>query len=107
MTSLWATVVINLSIDENTPTRNHMRSSIRTDGTNPIVLGFGQLRGNPVPSQERDGLVHVSRREGRTSYFCWFHALDYKAISAKWQSVERGGSYSLPGPFPRLFPGWI
>src|SRR6266540_2578940 len=103
MTGLRAAIVIDLPIEEDAPARNYMWVSIREDGTKPIVFGFSQLRGDPVPGHERNGVVHISARESRSSRFYQFHVLDYKTILNNSQFDLRRS----PNQLARLFVGPI
>src|ERR1041384_1204251 len=89
MLCLRTPIVIDLSIHINAPARYNMWMSIWADGTKPIVLGFSQLRGDPVPGQERDRLVHISFWKFWSGDFCGFHTPDYKAIFVNPQSIWR------------------
>ena len=80
MTCLGTAVVIDFSIQVNAPAWDNMRMPVGADGTKPVMFGFGQLRGDPIPGQERDGFVHIAFRKFRAGNFCRFHAPEYKAI---------------------------
>src|SRR5690349_15471667 len=89
MPCLGAAIVIYLSIYVNTPARHNMWMSVGADGAKPIMFGVSQLRGDPVPGQERDRLVHVSFGKIWSGNLGGFHVPHYKAIFANLQSIER------------------
>src|SRR5690242_13067646 len=99
MPRLGAAVVVDLSIHINAPARHNMWMPIGTDGTKPIMFGFGQLLRDPFPGHERDRLVHVSFGKIWSGNLYRFHVPHYKAISANLQSIERRGRYPFAGPF--------
>jgi len=45
-------IVIEPVLHENTSARDDVRSLVGADGTQPVVFGFGQLRGDPLPGRE-------------------------------------------------------
>src|SRR5215208_245278 len=89
---LRTTIVINLFIQEDPPTWNDVGRPIRVDRTKPIVFGFRQSCGNPVPIYKRDGLIHIASWKFWSGNFYWFHTLNYKTISPKAQSIQGRGS---------------
>src|SRR5215216_1615923 len=50
MPRLRAAIVIDHPIHVNAPARHHVWASIGADRTKPIMFGFRQLRGDPIPS---------------------------------------------------------
>src|SRR5689334_21020809 len=85
-----------------------MRASTRSlrgrgaDGTEPIMCGFGQSGGNPVPRQERDWFVHVSFWKIRAGNLDRFHALEYTALGTHlpWRCQEIAFFWKAESPIP-------
>lgn len=44
-------VVVDLSIHINAPARHHVWAPVGADGTDPVMFGVRQLRGDPLPGQ--------------------------------------------------------
>jgi len=67
----------------------------RSDGTKPVVLAFGQSRGNPVPGQEGAGIIDVSFWKCGACNFYRVHTPNYKPISCRLQPIQGRGGRSL------------